>query len=203
MPVHTLRCFGTRAGVSERPSHRTGRAFAHTFRQWPRIRRVCGTRVDRGGWRQDDLHRARKSMGKRPHRVVQCPPARRTAQRLDLLFVAGGSDRHRKLAQALQCGEATWLAWLSTASARGDRAGLCCMARCVVSDRPAAHAAPSRRRRHELTFHPDHSMGSGQVLAGSEHLRACRGASRLPAKGRGDYESAIVALRVSCTQSRL
>ena len=56
------------------------------------------------GRRKDRLHRAGQPLGERLHRELQCPPARRTARRRDLLHAARGPDRHRELADASRVG---------------------------------------------------------------------------------------------------
>ena len=44
-----------------------GVPWAHSFRQWPGVRRQGRPRMDRSRWGQDRLHRARQSMGERLH----------------------------------------------------------------------------------------------------------------------------------------
>ena len=66
-----------------------GHSGPYPFRQGPEF--VAGaSRMDRGCWRQDRLHRTRKSMGERILRELQRQAARRTAQRRNLLHVEGG-----------------------------------------------------------------------------------------------------------------
>ena len=61
------------------------------------------SKVDYGCWREDCVYCAGKPMGERLRREFQCPPQGRAAERRDLIFAPGGSDRHRELAPALQC----------------------------------------------------------------------------------------------------
>ena len=55
-----------------------------------------------GAVREDRLHHAGQPVGERLHRKFQRAPARRTAQRRDLLHLARSPDRHRELAPSLQ-----------------------------------------------------------------------------------------------------
>jgi hypothetical protein len=78
------------------------------------------------------------------------------AERRTLLHIAGGPDRDRSLAAALQQGAATLVAWISTTGTRG--AGLA-----VVKTRGVNAGS-------KLTFQTDHSLGAGQCA----HSLICR-----------------------------
>ncbi|CAA9375202.1 MAG: Integrase, partial [uncultured Nocardioidaceae bacterium] len=107
-----------------RPVHPARRARAHPVRQRARVREQGGAEVDRGGRRQDRLHRAGQSVGERLRGELQRPPARRAVERRDLLQPARGPGRHRELAAALQRRTPARLARLQAARTRGVRASL-------------------------------------------------------------------------------
>ena len=67
----------------------------------PRVRGQGGAGLDRGGRRQDGLHRAGQPVGERVRGKLQRPPARRAAGRRDLLHAPRGRGGDRKLAATL------------------------------------------------------------------------------------------------------
>lgn len=112
----------------------------------------------------EPTRRAIESLGERLHRVVQCPVARRTPRRRDLLLTRGGEDRRRKLAAPLQHAAPTRLARLQASRARGlhpshDRAGGC-------ANQTGYAARASAEANRALTIKPDLSAGADQFLLG-------------------------------------
>ena len=77
--------------------------------------------MDRRRWREDCLHRARKSVGEWLLRKLQRQAARRTAQRRNLLHPERSADHDRSLAASLQHGPSALIARISTARARDHR----------------------------------------------------------------------------------
>ena len=135
---------------------------AHPLRQRPGVRRQGGAGLDRRGRCQDGLHRAGQPVGERLRRELQRAPARRAAGRRDLLLAAGGPDRDRELAPALQHRPPTWLARLPAAGTGGRSAGFRRVARGATPAGLANHASRGAQANAELTFTADHPMGADQ-----------------------------------------
>ena len=95
-------------------------------------------------------------MGERLHRELQCPPARRTAQRRGLLHATRSQNRHRELAPSLQRRSAACFSRLQTTSTGGLRARAHSVAGCATSTSSAGHAGATAI--FQLTFHLGHSM---------------------------------------------
>ena len=122
-------------GVPEHIRSDNGPEFvAKAVQEWI----ACGRSKDR-------LHRAGQPMGERVHRELQRPPARRAAQRRDLLHAARSPDRHRELAPALQCRSAACLARLPGSGPGGVRASTRRMAGCATPTSSAGHAPAGAR----------------------------------------------------------
>src|SRR5262249_23074229 len=100
-------------------------------------------------------HRPGEPLGERLHRGLQCPLARRAAQRRDLLYLTRGPDRRRELAASLQHDQAARLAWIQTACTGGVHSGPRRVAGCATSNGFAGHAGATASLK--LTFEVDHS----------------------------------------------
>ncbi|MEI7607447.1 MAG: DDE-type integrase/transposase/recombinase [Rhodospirillaceae bacterium] len=107
-------------------------------------------------------YRSRKSVGKRLHRELQRPPARRIAGWRDFLRVGRGQGHHQKLAAPLQHRQDPRLARLQAPGTGGfcalwSRAGDCATLTSSV-------ARPGPKLDGALTFNPDQSVGAGHDL---------------------------------------
>ena len=77
-PCQTKAQFRRRGRRLDRPVHPARTAGIHKIRQWRRIYRKEGARLDRRGGSQDGLHRTRFTLGKRLLRELQRTVPRRT-----------------------------------------------------------------------------------------------------------------------------
>src|SRR5262249_10055654 len=179
---------------SVRPLHPAWRSCSHPLRQRTGVRGQGRAGMDRGGRRQDRLHRAGQSLGERLHRELQRAPSRRAARRRNLLLAPRGPNCHRELAAPLQHDQAARLTWIQATSTGGVRARLRRVAGCATPSGSAGHAGETAN--FKLTFHLDHSAGadqneenwSGALFSQTELLRTCwtlqRGDLRLPGSAR-------------------
>src|SRR5579863_4485394 len=99
---------------------------------------------------------SRATLGRRLHRKLQCPAARRAAQCRDLLRLAGIVIVIESWRRCYNTVSAARLSGLQTASTGGLRARVRRVAGCATSIGSAGHAGATASA--ELTFHLDHSM---------------------------------------------
>src|ERR687896_231604 len=111
-----------RPGTAQRPVRPTRRATVSAERQRFRVHGEQGPPVADAGRRDDAVHRAWQSLGKRLRRELQRQAARRAVGPRTVRYVAGGQGAYRALAAPVQHAPAAQLVGLPAARARGDRA---------------------------------------------------------------------------------
>src|SRR5262249_45555840 len=141
------------------------RSCSHPLRQRTGVRGQGRAGMDRGGRRQDRLHRAGQSLGERLHRELQRAPSRRAPRRRNLLLAQRGPNCHRERAAPLQHDQAARLTWIQATSTGGVRARLRRVADCATPSGSAGHAGETAN--FKLTFHLDHSAGADHYACGS------------------------------------